>query len=657
MSPTQHASGIAQNLAGTVVDQVTPAMSDTPDSSSGVGMSIRPRRLMQIILVIICTVMVVAAQAAWDHDWISLGLLLGVQGLLCGVLWAARLHRVALAAKLAVIVLTALMCGLSWFGSGLYDVAICAFPAILVFAAMFVGRRFFSCLLLIIVAFLGCLALAHQSGWHVSQPQPVTTGTSIDLAAIMVATAYFVWRLATDLRLALQRLATENRRIHQALSHIDALATSDALTGLPNRPLARARFDQLVELSKRNDDRIALLFLDIDNFKTVNDSLGHAAGDQLICDVAQRLKTSVRASDTVSRQGGDEFLVILSGQSDQQSVATVAAKIIEVMALPFQVNNVEVFATCSLGVAMYPDNGHDFDALLKHADMAMYRAKESGRNAFRFYDAQMNTNVLEHLHLIAGIRGALLKNEFTLHYQPQFDLQSGRIVGAEALIRWHSAELGNVPPNRFIPVAERSGQIHDIGTWVIGEACRQAADWRSAGLDDLVVGINLSPIQFRREHVESDVMNALRASNLPPSAIELELTESLLIVDSESLRSLLKRIRALGVHLSIDDFGTGYSNLGYLTRFEVERLKIDQSFIRHMTENSTDEGIVRAIIEMAHILKLQVVAEGVENEAVLNRLKQMGCEFGQGYHWSPAMPPAEFYRYVIAHRGKGAPAT
>jgi len=364
--------------------------------------------------------------------------------------------------------------------------------------------------------------------------------------------------------------------------------------------------------------------------------------------VAQRLKGAVRSSDTVSRQGGDEFLIIVAGLQDQESVAMVAAKIIDVMAQPFKINSMEISATCSVGVAMYPDNGHDFDALLKHADMAMYKAKESGRNAFRFYDAEMNTNVIEHLHLISGIRSALLRNEFRLHYQPQFDLNSGRIIGAEALIRWHNPELGNIPPNKFIHVAERSGQIHEIGTWVINEACRQAKLWQVAGLQDLVIAVNLSPVQFRRDNIERDVINALEKHNLLASSIELELTESLLIVDSEQIKTLLKRIRALGVHLSIDDFGTGYSNLGYLSRFEVERLKIDQSFIRRMTENSNDEGIVRAIIEMAHSLKLEVVAEGVEHRQALERLKQLGCEYGQGYYWSPALPPEEFFRFWMA---------
>jgi diguanylate cyclase (GGDEF)-like protein len=611
-----------------------------------VGMTLKPRRLIQVISVVLVTVGIIILLTLTETNWAASIILGAAEIFLFIAIWLAHQNRLELSAKFTVVTLTCSMGLLSYLFDGINDASICAFPTILVFAAMFVGRRFFIGLLSFIILMLTLIVVANLNGWHVNVVSQTKISSLINVVAIMLTTAYFVWQLASDLRRALERLEAENHRIHEALTHIDILANNDALTGLPNRLLARARFEQFVELSKRNSEHIALLFIDLDNFKTVNDSLGHAAGDTLICDVADRLKSSVRASDTVSRQGGDEFLIMLAGQSDQESVATVAAKIIEMMSIPFRINSMEISATCSLGIALYPDNGHDFDSLLKHADMAMYKAKESGRNAFRFYDAQMNTNVIEHLHLISGIRTALLKEEFKLHYQPQFDLKTGRIFGAEALIRWQNPELGNIPPNRFIHVAERSGQIHEIGSWVIGEACRQAKIWQDAGLPDLVVAINLSPVQFRRDNIERDVINALNTSKIKASSIELELTESLLIVDSEHIKHLLKSIRSLGVHLSIDDFGTGYSNLGYLTRFEVERLKIDQSFIRRMTENSHDEGIVRAIIEMAHSLNLEVVAEGIENIEVLKRLQQLGCEFGQGYYWSPALPPDEFFRFV-----------
>ncbi len=615
-------------------------------------MVLQRNRLIQIILAILCAVGCVILINFVNQNWPTVWMLLALSACMLVALILARANRITLAAMFTVITLTIVMGLMSFAFDGIYDATISAFPAILVFAAMFATLRLFVGLLTFIILILSTVVWVNITGVHVNVVAPVSIMSLVNVVAILMATAFFVWKLASDLRIAVARLETENERIRDALTHIDTLAHNDALTGLPNRLLARARFEQAVELAKRGNDKIALLYLDLDNFKTINDSLGHIAGDQLLCEVATRLKQTIRASDTASRQGGDEFLVIVAGQAEKESVATVAVKIIDHLSEYFSVNGMEISVTCSLGISMYPDDGQDFDALLKHADIAMYQAKERGRNGFQFYDPQMNTNVVEHLHLISGIRTALQKDEFKLYYQPQFDLKSERIIGAEALIRWKNPELGMIPPNKFIPVAERSGQIHEIGAWVIDEACRQAREWMDAGLPPIVVGVNLSPIQFRRDNVERDVMNALEHYNLPPSAIELELTESLLIVESDQISPLLKRLRNLGVHLSIDDFGTGYSNLGYLSRFEVERLKIDQSFIRRMLENKNDEGIVRAIIEMAHSLGLEVVAEGVETAEMLVHLKGLGCEFGQGYLWSPALPAAEFVEFIRTYQPK-----
>ena len=278
--------------------------------------------------------------------------------------------------------------------------------------------------------------------------------------------------------------------------------------------------------------------------------------------------------------------------------------------------------------------------------MAMYQAKDSGRNAFHFFDEAMNANVAEHLHLISAMRSALANGEFRLHYQPQFALKDQRIIGAEALLRWHHPQLGDVPPATFIPLAERSGLIVDIGAWVLHEACRQAKAWQHAGLKDLAMAINVSPAQFRRDGIERDILSALSAADLSPHCIELELTESLLLAEATQLSELLSRLRAMGLRFSIDDFGTGYSNLGYLRRFNVESLKIDQSFVRRMTTDANDEGIVRAIVQMSHSLKLNAVAEGIEDAQALALLIEMGCDHGQGYHWSPALPPDEFLSFV-----------
>ena len=609
-------------------------------------MSLQPHRLMQVIYAALAANGILALLSLAVQNWWTGVQLLATELLLGFALRYVRQARTVAAANLMLATLLISVSILIFKSHGLRDEAVSAFPCVMIFAGMFATRRLFVAMMAFIFLVLGLVVWMNMAGWHVNDVPPVTLFSLFNIVTVLLVTAFFVWLLASDWRAALLRLEVENERIRESHARIDKLAFHDSLTGLPNRLLARDRFEQAMALARRNQTSVALLYLDLDDFKAVNDSLGHSSGDLLLCDVAQRLNQAVRASDTVSRQGGDEFLIVMGSLGDDSDAAAMAVKIIDLLTTPFQVNGLEVSTTGSLGIALYPADGGDFETLLKNADMAMYRAKESGRNAFRFYDVEMNTNVIEHLHLISGIRTALARNEFSLHYQPQFELKSGRIVGAEALIRWRHPELGLVPPLKFIPVAERCGLIHELGRWVLNEACRQAKAWQDAGLPRLVIAVNLSSVQFRRDDIERDVMNALATNNLAANCIELELTESLLIADSKDLTALLSRLRALGIRLSIDDFGTGYSNLGYLKRFEVECLKIDQSFVRRMTENANDAGIVRAIVEMAHSLSLDVVAEGVETEAVLNRLIELGCEFGQGFHWSPALAPDDFVRFM-----------
>jgi diguanylate cyclase (GGDEF)-like protein len=396
----------------------------------------------------------------------------------------------------------------------------------------------------------------------------------------------------------------------------------------------------------------AILYLDIDNFKTVNDSMGHRVGDQLLCKVADRLSASVRESDTVSRQGGDEFLILLGQIEGEEAAVLAARKIMGELNLPISLQDFEISVTCSIGIALFPKDGSDASTLLKNSDMAMYRAKDAGRNAFRFFDIEMNSNVVEHFHLAAGIRTALTNEEFRVHYQPQIELATGRIVGAEALIRWRHPSLGFIPPMKFISVAERTGLINDIGAWVLETSCRQVHAWQRLGLDDLIVAVNVSPVQFRRDDIEREIANAIEFSGIKPSCIELELTESLLMADSKHLSGVLDRLRGYGVKFAIDDFGTGYSNLGYLKRFAVQRLKIDQSFVRDMKNNPQNEGIVRAIIQMAICLELEVVAEGVEDAETAKKLTDLGCQFGQGYLWSPALPADEFEALLQTKRAR-----
>ncbi len=427
---------------------------------------------------------------------------------------------------------------------------------------------------------------------------------------------------------------------------VEFLAYRDVLTGLPNRLLLQDRFDQAVAHADRDQRKVALLFLDLDNFKTINDSLGHAVGDALLQDIARRLAECVRETDTISRQGGDEFLIVLSDLGAAEAITPVLLKIRERLQEPFLIDGHELATSASIGVALYPDDGRDFETLHQKADTAMYRAKDAGRNHYRFFDEQMNIEAVEHLRLKNGLRRALAQDEFELHYQPQIELASGRVVGVEALLRWRHPEDGLIPPARFIPVAEDSGLIVPIGEWVLDEACRQATAWRAAGLPPLVMAVNLSAVQFRRGELQQTVLRVLQSTGFDPRLLDLELTESIMIHDAEAVLATVRQLKQQGIRLSIDDFGTGYSSLSYLKRFDVDKLKIDQSFVRDLARNPDDAAIVRAIIQMAASLGLQTLAEGVEDAEALKLLREFGCHEAQGFYFARPMDAQALADYV-----------
>ncbi|HRP95002.1 MAG TPA: EAL domain-containing protein [Rhodocyclaceae bacterium] len=423
----------------------------------------------------------------------------------------------------------------------------------------------------------------------------------------------------------------------EAEARIEYLAHHDALTGLPNRVLFRDRFALATAWAERAQAKVALLFVDLDHFKTINDTLGHPVGDGLLKLVSTRLRECVRETDTISRLGGDEFLIALTDVRDAQAINRAVAKVLEALSQPFELEGHALTNTLSIGIAIWPDDGTGFDTLLKNADTAMYQAKRAGRNTARFYTEQMNVDAVERLQLRAALHRALENDEFVLHYQPQIDLGSGRVVGVEALVRWHRERQELVPPGRFVPVAEDSGLIVPIGDWVLREACSQARRWIDQGFAALTVAVNLSAVQLQRGDLERSVITALSESGLEPSLLELELTESLLLDDAEGVIETLRRLKSLGVRLSIDDFGTGYSSLAYLKRFAVDKLKIDQSFVRDIASDPDDAAIVRAIVSMARALKLKVVAEGVETEEIERFLRVFNCDEAQGYHFARPM--------------------
>jgi diguanylate cyclase (GGDEF)-like protein/PAS domain S-box-containing protein len=419
-------------------------------------------------------------------------------------------------------------------------------------------------------------------------------------------------------------------------------AQHDFLTGLPNRMLVEDRIAQSTILAGRHLAKLAVLFLDLDGFKHINDSLGHAIGDKLLKSVAGRLVDCVRASDTVSRQGGDEFVVLLSEVAQADDAAISARRILMMLTAPHSIDDRDLHVTASIGVSVYPDDGMDAETLIKNADTAMYQAKENGRQGYQFFKSTMNVRAVERQSIEESLRRALERQEFALHYQPKINLRTGAITGAEALIRWTHPTQGPIPPGKFIPVAEDSGLILRIGNWALREACKQARVWEHAGLPAATMAVNISAMEFRDEHFLEGVFAILRETGLDPRSLELELTEGVLMKRAECTESILEALRASGVHLAVDDFGTGYSSLSYLRKFPIDALKIDQSFIRQITTAPNDTAIVTAMISMGRSLKLRVVAEGVETQEELAFLQAHQCDEAQGYYFSRPVPPDQF---------------
>jgi diguanylate cyclase (GGDEF)-like protein/PAS domain S-box-containing protein len=430
---------------------------------------------------------------------------------------------------------------------------------------------------------------------------------------------------------AVVRDITARKDADRRLNH---LAHHDPLTSLPNRMLFYATLRKTLEIAIDSDWKAAVLFVDLDNFKNVNDTLGHVIGDELLIQCSERLTKCVRIRDTVGRLGGDEFALILVSPKGQQAAALVASKIGAALRAPFLLHGHEVHISASVGIAVYPDDGNDPDTLIKYADSAMYRAKQAGRDTYRFFTAQMNVDALDRLDLETALRRAIDNEEFVLHYQPKVRLSDGRIAGVEALLRWERPGIGLVPPNMFIPLLEETGLIFRVGSWVIAAACKQIGAWLRSPVGAVHVAVNVSGRQFIESDLDAEIALALREYEVPAELLELELTETSMMANTERTISSLRKLKSRGVQISVDDFGTGYSSLAYLRRFPIDKLKIDIAFIRDVTTNPDDAAIVRAIISMAHSLKLGVIAEGVESEMQLNYLRRHDCDEIQGFYVS-----------------------
>jgi diguanylate cyclase (GGDEF)-like protein/PAS domain S-box-containing protein len=453
-------------------------------------------------------------------------------------------------------------------------------------------------------------------------------------------------------------IAQDNRERKQHEEQVRQLAYFDTVTGLPNRVQFHHALDDALQDARRHGTKLAVLFLDLDHFKRINDTLGHAKGDHLLQIFAERLAHGVRRSDTVSRGdrfgegstvarlGGDEFTILLRRIESSDDAARVASRILEALSAPFDLGSREVVVDASIGIALYPEDGRNADGLLMHADLAMYHAKSRGRANFQFYHQDLNVKAMERLWLESELRRALMLAQLTLEFQPQLDLASGQVIGVEALLRWHHPERGRIPPDKFIPLAEESGLIGPIGAWVLSSACAQAKAWLDQGLGEIRVAVNISSEQLRQPHFVDQVAQALAETGLPPRLLELEITESTAMAEPEIMVLRLTELKRMGVDLAIDDFGTGYSSLAYLQRFPLDRLKIDRSFVRHVVSSTNDAGIVTAIIAMAHQLSFEVVAEGVETDDQLAFLRAHGCDQVQGYLASPPLTAERFVAWL-----------
>ena len=615
-------------------------------AETALGTGFKKRRLIQVFWAVTTTIVLTGLFYLLIGE-IELGLecLAGAAAIL-PVYVMAKTNRSLQGAAYLLFALTIFVSFMMLMNQGLRDETLLAFPGILVFSAIIGNKRLFIYLLLFMLVVVMALGFANSFGIWTNEQAGAGLFSSFVISVILGNVAFSIYILSSDLAKALKQLSLENQQVKKSQSEISHLVHHDALTNLPNRVLAQDRFNQALMRAERSNKQVGIMFIDLDNFKTINDSLGHQAGDHLLKELAFRLSRIVRKSDTVCRMGGDEFLIILNEVGAVSDTSDIAQKILRELEQPFSLQNEVVSSTCSIGIALAPEDGHNFDTLLKHADLAMYHAKDAGRNHFSFFDEIMNVNAREHMHVITEMRSAIPGQEFELYYQPKIDLQHNTIIGAEALIRWNHPSRGLVFPGDFIDLAERSGLIVELGEWIISEACKACRLWHDLGHDHLHIAVNVSSTQLKRSNLMAFLKREQRRNGLAPNALEIELTESTLMDDSPALQQGMAAIRDMGMSFSIDDFGTGYSNFAYLKQFDVGTLKIDRSFVTNVLVDPQDEAIVKAIINISSSMDVQTVAEGIEDYETALKLKSLSCHVGQGYYWSRALPMAEFLQFL-----------
>lgn len=550
-------------------------------------------------------------------------------------------QRVSASAYILLGSMTSMLFALALTGAGLFDLAILGYPALLIFAAILGGVGLFLSVLLLVMAQCFFIAWLTLQGLITPHIPSLSWSHLLFILIIFVVTGFSVYILVEDIKRLMLSLQRENAKVQNSRAEIQHLAHHDTLTNLPNRFYGEALFSQCLTACGQKQQSLALIFFDLDNFKPVNDALGHAAGDELLEKLAQRINAILKPEQHLIRFGGDEFLLLAPHNNDRAQLEELAESLIQQCAAVFNILQNQVVISASLGIACAPKDGSDFKQLCRKADIAMYQAKQDGRNTYHFYNESLDKVSDDKFKMLQLLRPALIEQQFELYYQPMVALHNCEITTVEALLRWPQPDGSMISPEQFIPLAESSGLINELGIWVLQQACIFCAQQRLQGTPYLRVAVNLSVMQFRDGHLQDTVERALHAAGLPPEALELELTESLLIDDTDQIQRQLKALSELGITIAIDDFGTGYSNLGYLRNFNATKLKIDRSFIGSLCVSEHDEPLVKAMINMATSLGLKTVAEGVEDEATLNKLIALGCDIGQGYYWSKPVPQEE----------------
>lgn len=605
------------------------------------------QRLIQVFWAAEATLLMALLQRLYLQDWQLAIIVFAVGVVLSYTYFAAKKGRADIASEFFSVLLTSLLIFLMWYGEGARDEALLAFPAIFIFSLLAGSLYLAIGLLAVVVINVGIIGFVNELEIY----QHINTGSSfvssVLIMLLLALTSFATWLISKDLKNALSKLSRENARVKETQAEIEKLAHYDSLTQLPNRTLARINFDFVMSQTKRNNKLLCLMFLDLDDFKMVNDSLGHLSGDRYLQLLAKAIKGAVRESDVVCRLGGDEFLLILPNLAVRADAVDLANKILDAVKKPLVINGMSISCTCSIGLVFAPEEGSNFDLLCQKADLAMYEGKDKGKNDLRLYSQSLQASANESLELIAQLRSAVANDELELHYQPQVCFDTGKIIGAEALIRWLHPDKGMVSPAVFIPLAERSGQIIEIGDWILSNAIKQRKAWYNQGLVDFKLSINISPYQFKRGTLIKNINELLENNHLPGSAIEVEFTESVLIESSHDIERQLTQLKELGISLAIDDFGTGYSNLAYLKNFEISTLKIDQAFVQDIHQTSQNKAIVSAIVQMANSLGMSSIAEGIEDEATKQVLGALGCECGQGYLWAKPLPARQFDQYYL----------